>query len=269
MDLQVVLPDEDPAMPVAQIVELAVTAERLGFQGVWLPDHLLPPSAYGDVYGGVYEPVVTLTYLAAATTTIRLGTSVLILPLRDPFLLAKQAATLAHLSGDRLTLGVGIGWEASEFAAVGVDFTERGARTDEAITLLRHLFEGAGPFVGRFHRNESGVFAPVPRHPIPIMIGGVTPRALRRVASYADEWQGLGLSPEKFAAHVATIRSSTDRPIRVGTRIEWDGTAQLDQVVAEVRGFEAAGADAVAVKCGAPESFADRMAELVAAYRKS
>lgn len=267
MDLQVVLPDESPAMPVSTVIGLGVEAESLGYHGLWLPDHLLPPSAYGDVYGGVYEPLVTLAFLAAATSTIRLGTSVMILPLRDPFLVAKQTATLAHLSGDRFTLGVGVGWEASEFAAVGVGFSERGARTDEAIALLRHLFEGAGPFAGRFHRYQSGVFAPVPRQPIPIMTGGVTPRALRRVAAHADEWQGLGLSPDEFAAHVATLRSLTDRPIRVGTRIEWDGTTPVDSIAAEIRGFEAAGADAVAVKCGPAEGSADRMAALMAAVR--
>lgn len=267
MELQVVLPDESPAMTAGTVIEIGVAAEALGYHTAWLPDHLLPPDPYGDTYGGVYEPIVTLAYLAAATTTIRLGTSVMILPLRDPFLVAKQAATLAHLSGDRLTLGVGVGWEASEFAAVGVDFAERGARTDEAIMLLRHLFDDAGPFEGRFHRYGSGIFAPVPGQPIPIMIGGVTPRALRRVATFADEWQGLGLTPEQFAEHVATLRSLTDRPLRVGIRIGWDGTAPLDRVVAEVRGFEMAGADAVALTFGSADGSADRMATLMAAVR--
>lgn len=267
MELQVVLPDESPAMPVSALIDLGVEAERLGYGAVWLPDHLLPPGPYGHTYGGVYEPMVTLAFLAAATTTIRLGTSVMILPLRDPFLVAKQAATLAHLSGERFTLGVGVGWEASEFAAVGVEFSERGARTDEAVALLRHLFGGAGPFAGRFHRYESGVFAPVPRRPIPIMTGGVSPRALRRAAAHADEWQGLGLTPDEFAAHVATLRSLTDRPIRVGTRIEWDGSAPLEEIVAQISGFEQADADAVAVKCGPAEGSAARMAAVRAALR--
>ncbi|HEY6740166.1 MAG TPA: LLM class flavin-dependent oxidoreductase, partial [Actinopolymorphaceae bacterium] len=149
MDLEVVLPDESAAMPAEQLVELGVTAERLGFRTAWLPDHLLPPGEYGTTYGGVYEPLVTLAYLAARTRTIRLGTSVLVLPMRNPFVVAKQAATIDRLSDGRLTLGVGIGWDRTEFDAVNADFRTRGARTDEAIALLRHLFGGGGPFAGR------------------------------------------------------------------------------------------------------------------------
>ncbi|GAA3222497.1 hypothetical protein GCM10017691_08600 [Pseudonocardia petroleophila] len=91
------------------LVDLARDAERLGFGTAWLPDHVLPPEPYGDVYGGVYEPLVALSHLAAVTSTIRFGTSVLVLPLRDPFVLAKQVATLDRFSGGRFSLGVGTG----------------------------------------------------------------------------------------------------------------------------------------------------------------
>ncbi|MEJ3654566.1 TIGR03619 family F420-dependent LLM class oxidoreductase [Actinomycetes bacterium KLBMP 9759] len=265
MDLQIVLPDESTDMQPETLVELGVEAERLGFHAVWLPDHLLPPAEYGSTYGGVYEPFITLAHLAARTSRVRLGTSVVILPLRSPILVAKQVATLDRLSGGRVTLGVGTGWDSTEFAAVGVDFGARGRITDEAITLIRHLFDGKGAFDGPFHAFEGGVFAPRPAGPVPIMVGGLSDRAMRRVAELADEWQGVALTPERFAERVATIRSLTDRPVRVGTRIEWKDGLDATAVAAQVREFADAGADAVAVHPGPYPTAAARMAALAEA----
>ena len=109
MHLQVVLPNESIDVEPERIAGLARRAEQLGYGAVWLPDHLLPPADYGTTYGGVYEPLVTLSYIAASTTRIGLGTSVLLVALRNPFAVAKQAATLDRLSHGRLTLGVGLG----------------------------------------------------------------------------------------------------------------------------------------------------------------
>lgn len=249
------------------LIELGVTAERLGYRAAWLPDHLLPPGEYGDTYGGVYEPLVTLTYLAAVTSTIRLGTSVLVLPMRNPFVVAKQAATLDRLSGGRLTLGIGIGWNETEFAAVGADFATRGPRTDEAITLLRHLFRGGGAFVGKYHSYAEGVFAPLPGRDIPIMVGGLSDRALRRVAELGDEWQGFGIGPAEFTTAVVRIRELTDRPVRVGTRIEWRG-GDIEPALTVTRDLAAAGADAVAVHFGAADGAAERMAAFAEGYAR-
>src|SRR5262245_20202228 len=110
MDLGVVLPDESPSMPVQTLVGLAGLAEELGYATAWLPDHILPPGQFGADFGGVHEPIVTMAHLAALTRTITFGTSVMVLPLRNPFLLAKQVATVHELSGGRVVLGVGIGW---------------------------------------------------------------------------------------------------------------------------------------------------------------
>lgn len=265
-DLEVVLPNESPAMPPETLVALGRAAERLGYRAVHLPDHLLPPEPYGDTYGGVYEPLVTLAHLAAVTSTIRLGTSVVVLPLRSPFVVAKQVATLDRLSGGRVVLGVGAGWDRVEFAAVGADFRTRGARTDEGIALLRHLFAGGGPFHGRFHRFDVGVFAPVPTRPVPIMVGGTSERALRRAAELADEWQGVGLTPAEFARCAERLRELTDRPLRLGTRLAWRGDrAELARTVDEARALAEAGADAVAVWFGTADGAGDRMADLATA----
>ena len=102
MDLEVVLPDESPSMPARVLPDLARAAEALGYTTAWLPDHVLPPGEYGETFGGVYEPLVTIGHLSAVTERLRLGTSVLVAPLRNPFVLAKQVATLQHLSAGRV-----------------------------------------------------------------------------------------------------------------------------------------------------------------------
>ena len=262
------LPDESTDIAPGTFVELAQAAERLGYRSLYLPDHLLPPAPYGATYGGVYKPLVTLAHIAGRTSTIRLGTSVLVLPMRNPFVVAKQVATIDRLSAGRAVLGVGVGWDRAEFAAVGADFATRGARTDEDIALLRHLFRGGGAFHGRFHHVERGVFAPVPAQPVPIMVGGTSEAALRRAAALADEWQGVAVDADAFARCAARLRELSERPPRLGTRLAWSGGAdELRRTVEEAHALAAAGADAVAVWFGAAEGAADRMAEFAGTFR--
>ncbi|MEV0800035.1 TIGR03619 family F420-dependent LLM class oxidoreductase [Kribbella sp. NPDC050281] len=251
VELQVVLPDESATMPPERLVELAVAAEELGYGTAWLPDHILPPGEFGSEYGGVYEPLVTIGYLAARTTRIRFGTSVMILPLRNPYVVAKQAATLHRLSGERVVLGVGVGWTEPEFAAVGAPFRERGRRTDDSLEIIRGLFDG---------EDRGGVFEPKPRAPLPIMIGGDSAPALRRVARFGDEWQGLGLDSSSFRAAVAKIRAQTDRHVKVGRRLHWSGAAsELDAVVRQGTELTEVGADSLAVSFGDHNRTLDRM----------
>jgi alkanesulfonate monooxygenase SsuD/methylene tetrahydromethanopterin reductase-like flavin-dependent oxidoreductase (luciferase family) len=251
VELQVVLPDESATMPPERLVELAVAAEDLGYGTAWLPDHLLPPGEFGPTYGGVYEPLVTIGYLAAQTTRIRLGTSVLVLPMRSPYVVAKQAATLHRLSGERLILGLGAGWDATEFAAVGASFSERGRLTDEGLDIIRSLFAG---------EDRGGVFEPKLRAPLPIMIGGTTGPALRRAARFGDEWQGLGLDGSGFAAAVARLRSLGDRSVKVGTRLNWSGgEAELDSTVKLAFELADAGAETLAVSFGDEQGALERM----------
>ncbi|QWF82513.1 TIGR03619 family F420-dependent LLM class oxidoreductase [Amycolatopsis sp. CA-230715] len=263
MRIQAVLPDESSTMDPQEPVRLAVLAEELGYETVWLPDHVLPPAEYGEVYGGVYEPLVTLSYVAAKTSRIRLGTSVLVLPLRNPFVLAKQVATVDRLSGGRVTLGVGIGWDATEFANVGAEFATRGARTDEGIRLLRHLFGGGGPFSGRFHSYTEGVFEPRPTGKVPIMVGGTSKFALRRAVSLADEWQGVGLTPAEFAEHAAALSTSD---VSAGTRIDWRGGQETAALAAE---FARAGADSLAIHFGAHTDYAARLTDFASRAQDS
>ncbi|MEU4608567.1 LLM class flavin-dependent oxidoreductase [Kribbella sp. NPDC023972] len=249
VELQVVLPDESATMPPERLTELTVAAEEVGYGTAWLPDHLLPPGEFGPTYGGVYEPLVTIGYLAARTTRIRLGTSVLVLPMRSPYVVAKQAATLHRLSGERLILGVGAGWNSIEFAAVGASFSERGRRADESLAIIRGLFAG---------EDRGGVFEPRLRAPLPIMIGGTTGPALRRTARFGDEWQGLNLDGPGFAAAVARIRAQTDRQVKVGTRLHWPG-GDVEPTLKLAQELIDAGAETLAVSFGDERGALERM----------
>ena len=187
VELETVLPDESPSMPVDVLDELAHAAEDLGYATAWLPDHVLPPGEFGGKFGGVYEALVTIAHLAALTERLCLGTSVLVAPLRNPFVLAKQVATLHRLSSGRVILRLGVGWTKEEFDALGVDYSRRGAITDDVLALLSHLFGGgSAPYRSRRLSYEQGVFAPIPDGRVPIMVGGkqrccVAPcRSLRR-----------------------------------------------------------------------------------------
>lgn len=237
MRVDLVLPSESATDDPRDLAELAVAAERHGFGAVWLPDHLLPPGGHSLTYGGVHEPLVTLAYLAADTDRLLLGTSVLITPLREPILLAKQTATLDALAPGRVLLGVGAGWERSEFDAVGVDYTGRGNRTDHILDTVRGLHAtGRGP--------GAGSFAPTPARPVPIVVGGTSPPALRRAARFGDAWQAVGRTPDQFVVDRERLRSLTPGPtsagptsaraVAAGARIAWPADQSLPALLGEI-----------------------------------
>ncbi len=182
-----------PATPDA-IVTAAQRAEELGFDAVLLNDHLIIKGDAGVVasWGNVYEPLTTMAFLAAQTERIKLATSVLILPHRNPILTAKTVATLDQFSDGRVILGVGAGWVENEFAALAVNFEDRGARTDEYLRVCQACW-GPDPisFGGEYHQFEDMYSSPKPvqqPHP-PIWIGGSSRAALRRAAEFAAVWQ--------------------------------------------------------------------------------
>ncbi|MBZ2199090.1 TIGR03619 family F420-dependent LLM class oxidoreductase [Ruania sp. N2-46] len=254
-------------MSVAALVDLARAAEHLGYATAWLPDHVLPPGEYGATFGGVYEPLVAIGHLAAVTERLRLGTSVLVAPLRNPFVLAKQVATLHHLSAGRVVLGLGVGWSEQEFDAVGAEYRNRGAVTDDVLALLRHLFEaGTAPYRARRFSYQHGVFAPVPEGGVPIMVGGNSDAALRRAARYADIWQGIPASPVAFAERAHRLAElAGERNVVAALRIGWDGAVPVEQIADEVAAYRAAGATRVAVHFSAWDGTRERMEALAGA----
>jgi len=206
-----------------RVAAVARHAEGLGFESVWVPEHLVLPTHIASRYpyapDGVapfspdaphLDPLVLLTHVAAATTRIRLGTSVYLLPLRHPLVTARLAMSLDVLSGGRLTLGVGVGWLAEEFQAAGIDFQTRAARTRECVRALRTLWTESEPeFHGRFFSFGPVRFEPKPvqkPHP-PIVFGGETEAALRRAAALGDGWYGVGHTPESAAVQATKLRA--------------------------------------------------------------
>jgi probable F420-dependent oxidoreductase len=174
-------------------------------------DHVFNVGHVFDRIGGkpYYEPLTLLSFVAARTERVRLGTSVLVLPYHNPIRLAKTAATLDVLSGGRLILGVGVGSIEKEIQAMGSPFAERGAVTDEAIAVMRALWTEEDPsFDGKYSRLAGMKFSPKPlqKPSIPVVIGGVSRAAIRRAARLGDGWQPLGLSPEALGQGITLLR---------------------------------------------------------------
>jgi probable F420-dependent oxidoreductase len=186
---------------LGRLRELAQAAEELGYDSIWAGDHISYRNPILDI-------VVALATFAAATERIKIGTAILLLPLRHPSVVAKEFASLDHVSGGRVILGVGVGGESTkDFEAVGVDPRERGARTDEAMRALRELFRGRASFSGRFFSFEDVEIEPGPAQPggPPLWVGGRSPAAIRRAASLGDGWIPLWVSVERFKEGIAQL----------------------------------------------------------------
>ena len=203
---------------------LARIAEENGFESLWTVEHVVVPAEYKSPYpysptgrmpgpeeSPIPDPLIWLTWVAAATRTIRLATGVLILPQRTPAVLAKEVATLDLLSGGRVTLGVGVGWLEEEFRALGVPFEHRGSRTDEYIEALRVLWNDAEPtYHGRFVDFERAKSYPKPVQPggVPIAVGGHTPAAARRAGRLGDEFFPGVAGGEQLPALIEVMRAA-------------------------------------------------------------
>lgn len=184
---------------------LAEHAETVGFEAIWLAEHVVTPDRSTSVYpyaagaAPAYDPrsplndtFSTLAYAAARTASIHLGTGVYLLPLRHPLLTARAASTVQELSQGRLVLGVGTGWMREEYAALGADFATRGVLADECLAVLRTVWAAGGPvgFAGEHVGFDPLHFNPSHAEPIPIVVGGTSAPALRRAATHGDGWYG-------------------------------------------------------------------------------
>jgi probable F420-dependent oxidoreductase len=206
------------------LVDLACRAEEAGIDSVWVHDHVFNVGHVFDRIGGkpYYEPLTLLSFVAARTRRVRLGTSVLVLPYHNPVRLAKAAATLDVLSGGRLVMGVGVGLIEKEIRALGSPYAERGAFTDEAIAVMRALWTQDEPkFDGKYSRFDGMKFSPKPlqKPSIPIVVGGVSRPAIRRAARLGDGWQPLGMSPEALEQGIAALRDEARTVGRDATTI--------------------------------------------------
>jgi probable F420-dependent oxidoreductase len=208
----------------ATAARIARLAESAGFDSLWAPEHVVlpdprvPPSPM-DPDEPILDPLVALAFLAGHTTTLKLGTGIVILPQRNPLVLAKQVATVDALSEGRLILGIGAGYLEPEMSAIGVPMTERGGRTDEFLAAMRQLWYAERPaYEGRFV-GFSGVQAyPRPRR-VPIVVGGESAAAHRRAVEQGHGWYGFALDLAETAAQLEGLRQAAlqyERPADLG-----------------------------------------------------
>jgi probable F420-dependent oxidoreductase len=197
------------------IVRRARRAEEAGFEALWVGDHIaLPLQAADPAAQPRLEALVALTYLAAVTTRVGLGVGVLVMPQRQPVLLAKQLASIDVLSKGRLSVGIGVGYVEPELRALGVSLADRAARTDEYLAVMRTLWsEPAAAFDGHFVSFSGVMQRPLPAqrpHP-PIVVGGHSPAAYRRAVRSGNGWYGWELDLEQTARTLETLRETARR----------------------------------------------------------
>ncbi len=206
----------------AALGSVAELAEGFGVESVWVSEHPVladpqqPPSPMepGDP---ILDPVATLAFLAGRTSSVRLGSGVIVLPFRNPLVLAKELATVDVLSGGRLIFGIGVGYVEQEFSALGVPFARRGARTEEVLAAMRAIWTQPHPgYQGELY-SFDGVQAnprPLQRPHPPVVVGGYAPAVLRRTVRDADGWYGWGLNIRQTARYVALLRAADDEVAR-------------------------------------------------------
>ena len=195
----------------AYMTELAQAAEELGYESIWFADHLAIPESHEDYLGTQwYEPVITASYLAAKTKRVKLGWDVLIIPYRNPLILAKMVATLDSLCGGRVIFAGAAGYVEGEFAGLGLDFHRRGEMSDEFLKIYRELWTQEDPaFDGKYYRFSDVKSSPKPLqrpHP-PMWIGGHSQAAICRAALLGNGWHPLHPSAEEIRAGIATIKA--------------------------------------------------------------
>jgi probable F420-dependent oxidoreductase len=245
MKFGVALPHFGPGACPEAMVEVAQKAELFGFDSVWALDRLLWPLKPTSRYPGnprgelpavmqnTYDPLVALTFVAACTRKVRLGTSVLVASYRSPILVAKMGASLDQLSGGRFILGLGAGWSADEFSVSGQSLEERHRYTDEYLRVLRELWIAEEPsFAGKYYQIPKSIFLPRPLqkpHP-PIWIGGNSKRALRRAAELGDGWHPTQrVKPSAMAEEIKCLRRLAEKagrsPDAVQATLRWNVSA--------------------------------------------
>jgi len=211
MKFGICVPNYGETSSTEALRNVALEAERAGCDSLWTTDHILMPRNSGTPYERIFDSISTLAYLAGITKRVKLGISSLIVAMRNPVVVAKQLATIDNLSGGRLMLAIGAGWNEKEFDHLGSDFHNRGKRVDASIRLMRALWRGETNFKSRVLSLEfsDAVFEPLPiqKH-LTIWIGGTSKAAMKRAANLGDAWHPNVQPLEQFAKLVADFRES-------------------------------------------------------------
>lgn len=257
-------------VPGPVLADAARAAEAAGADDVWVSDHVVLPVGSESPPQAFHDALTVLTWAAAATTFVGLGTSVLVAPYRNPVALAKSLASLDALSGGRVIAGVASGWMQWEFHALGVPFGERGARTDEAIAVCRSLWAGHADFQGRFARLEGAAMVPGPARTggPPVWVGGNTAAGIRRAARVGDAWHTTRSDPDRLAPAIDSLRVAEaavgrrEGEVLVSVRVR----ADVDEVAVLAPRLAALGVAHLLVDL--PSFDADRYGDQVMALRR-
>jgi probable F420-dependent oxidoreductase len=220
MEFGLCIPHYGKPIDVALMLDTVRRAEDLGFDSVWVTDHLLVPQTMEIIYRDhMLEPLALLSHIAAISTRVKIGSSVVILPYRNPIVVAKMLATIDHLSAGRLIFGAAVGWMEEEFAALRAPFAERGAFSDECLRLITMLWtHDKVSFDGRYFTFQDMQASPRPvqqPHP-PIWVGGNSPRERRRAAAFGDGWHATAMPMEMLKAGITDLRQKWARQGRAG-----------------------------------------------------
>jgi probable F420-dependent oxidoreductase len=261
MRIGVVFPQTEIGADAGAVRAYAEHVEGLGYAHLLAYDHVVgaDPKVHAgwdgfyDLHDTFHEPLVTFGYLAAVTTSLELVTGIVILPQRQTVLVAKQAAEVDLLSGGRLRLGIGLGWNAVEYEALGEDFSNRGKRSEEQVELMRKLWtEESVTYHGTYHRVTGAGIAPLPiQRPIPVWFGAASPRACRRAGRLGDGWFPMvGPGPKLEQALQAVTQAATEAgrdpaQIAMEGRVSWNGNA--DDLADGLRGWTDAGASHISI----------------------
>ena len=220
MKFGVCIPHYGRPIETDSLIEMALKAEEMGYDSVWVTDHIIVPHVLPDrppeiVYRqDMLEPLTLLAHLGAVTQRVNIGTSVIILPYRNPVILAKAIATADVLSKGRVIFGAAVGWMEGEFDALNASFDDRGAASDEYLQLLKELWTNPTPtFAGERFQFSDVTFSPMPvqqPHP-PIWIGGRSRAGARRAAKYGDFWHPVQIPPAEVAEKAAYMRRYCER----------------------------------------------------------
>jgi probable F420-dependent oxidoreductase len=221
-----------------EVVDLALAAEEHGFAAVWMTEHIVVEGDMDHRYANVVHPLTTLPYIAGRTSRIKLGTSIIVAPLYDPFTLAKLSAGIQAVSDGRFRLGVGAGWYEPEFRYMKREFARRGRQLDEHIALMRALWAGEREFHGEWWQCEDARFGPLPEPAPEVWVGGKSKHAAARAARVQGLWHPIELTAEDVA------RERERWPdLRIVPRVSAD---DVDTLIERVQAMREAGADGVA-----------------------
>ena len=282
MKFGVCIPHYGRPIDIDALTDMAVRAEQMGFDSVWVTDHIIVPHRIPGRQDIVYrhdmlEPISLLTHLGAVTTKVNIGTSVVILPYRNPIIMAKAIATADVLSRGRVIFGAAVGWMEGEFKALNAPFSDRGRVSDEYLALLKELWANPTPtFQGEYFQFSDVTFSPMPvqkPHP-PIWVGGRSRRGIRRAVEFGDYWHPSQMGPEEVAKNAAYMRrysASAGRaePPQLSCRLTLDISGALgaddrlplhgtsEDIISDVQAYAEAGVSHIAMEV-AGDSFDDK-----------